>query len=145
MRPFRDRRIDGTPRYSSATFVPKKPRGRARRSNGKMPFDGRTSQARRYDDLMVSFLADHPEPTEAALGLARAAALASMRLDRIEELAVKGEEVDDALFVRMAGSLARSLRALRMLKPKAQSAGTPGPSALARHLAALAERPAPTA
>ena len=114
-------------------------------SNGKRAYDSRGAQARRLTDLTTAFLRDFSEPDEAAVMLARTAALASMRLEVIETKAVTGQEINDLALVRLGGQLARALAALRALKPKAQPAGERPGEALRRHLAAMAERPPPSA
>jgi hypothetical protein len=142
MRPLTDVKADGSLRNPKAIAakLAKVAVARAKRTNGRPPYDKRSSRARRIDDLMAAFLAGVPTVDEAALSLARAAAVASSRLERIEEAEVKGLEVDDALFVRVSGSLARSLRALHALKPQAPPASS-APEALANlraHLERLA-------
>jgi hypothetical protein len=143
MKPLWRTRADGTPRYGNGV-VPKSAAHRAKRTNGKTPFDKRSSAARRLDDLMRDYLAGI-EPTEAELGLARSAALAAVRIERLEVREMQGLDIDDERLVRLMGAHSRALVALRGLKAKAQP--RPGAlsasDALARHLAAIvAARPA---
>ena len=130
MKGFSKFHADGSWRFPNGvipSYVPH-PKKRAK------PFDKRTAQARRLSFLMRNFLADFPEaPGEAALSLARAAAIASVKISRFEAAEARGEEVNDELFVRVAGQLSRAITALRMLaKPeaaeraKAVSDGTAG-------------------
>jgi hypothetical protein len=109
-------RADGTPRYGNGV-VPKSAAHRAKRTNGKTPYDKRNTTARRIDDLMRDLLVDL-EPTEAALGLARSAALAAVRIERCEEREVKGLEIDDERLVRLMGAHTRALAALGTLRAK---------------------------
>jgi hypothetical protein len=115
-------------------------------SNGKGRYDRRSSTSRRLDDLAASYLAAFDAPDEAAVGLARSAALAAARIERLEVREVKGEAIDDECLVRLMGAHSRALAALDGLKArKTQSASADEPpgDALQRHLAELASRRAP--
>jgi hypothetical protein len=142
MRPHSDVRADGKLRDPQrvAARIARATAARSRQTNGKRRFDKRSSRARRILDLMGDYLRDFPEPDEAALGLARAAAIASVRIEDYEEKEVNGETVDDELFVRVAGQLNRSLAALRAMKPKSPAGEQHHSSDLARHLEKMAER-----
>jgi hypothetical protein len=121
MKPFSKIRADGERRYSNG-IVPKKAGGRARVTNeGRPLYDKRTAAARRLDDLMRNHLRDFPEPDEAALGLARAAALAAVRIEAIEAREMKGLAIDDERLVRLIGALSRALGALNARKPAPSS------------------------
>jgi hypothetical protein len=88
---------------------------------------------------MAHHLGGIDEPDEAAIALAKTAALASMRLERIEEREIKGEPVDDERFSITVGLLGRSLRALAALKAKQVQPVVENTAAdLAAHLAQLA-------
>lgn len=147
MKPFSDIKADGTLRVRGKRVLRvhaalKKAVTQAKRTNGRPPYRRVGTRVRRLEDLMRNYLADFPEPDEAALGLARTAAIASMKVERYEAMEVKGETVDDELFVRVAGQLSRSLTALRLLKPKSRPASEQPKrsSSLQLHLEAMARR-----
>jgi hypothetical protein len=144
MHPLSDIKADGTLRVSGKKVLRvhaalKKAVTQAKRTNGRPPFDKRGSQARRIFDLMRDYLG-RDVPDEAALALARAAALTTVRIERLEEREVKGLEIDDERLVRLSGSLARTLTALRALKTKPQSGPSDSVSPLQRHLEQLARK-----
>jgi hypothetical protein len=131
-------RLDGTPRYGNGV-VPKPLNHRSRQTNGKRRYHKGSSAARRLDDLMRDYLRDFDAPDEAAIGLARAAALAAARIERCEEREVKGEAIDDERLVRLMGAHTRALAALNtMRRAKAQPVGGKRElSPLAKHLWAM--------
>jgi hypothetical protein len=63
-----------------------------------------------------------------------------VRLERIEQQAARDQEADDLKFVRLSGSLSRSLRALAALKPRPAAEGCHAASSLDAHLAAMAAK-----
>jgi hypothetical protein len=141
MRPFSDVRADGTlrdPRAVAARLAKAKA-SRSRRTNGKAPYDQRASHARRLSDLEASYLRDFEAPSEAAVAIARGAALASLRIERIEAREMAGKEVDDERLVRLMGAVNRSVQALAALRPKTSSDRRPGLS-LEQHLEEMAAR-----
>jgi hypothetical protein len=141
MRPFSDVRADGTlrdPRAVAARLAKAKA-SRSRRTNGKAPYDQRASHARRLSDLEASYLCDFEAPSEAAVAIARGAALASLRIERIEAREMAGQEIDDERLVRLMGAINRSVQALAALRPK-QLSGSKRTDDLDAHLAAIAAR-----
>jgi hypothetical protein len=120
MRPFSKRKASGEPRFS---YKPAKPTARAKVSNNSLLLRGvnyRSSMARRFRDLARAYVAGIWAPDEPTLALARSAALAAMRLEQLQASVIGNEEVDDLKFVRLSGSLSRTLAALRALKARQQ-------------------------
>jgi hypothetical protein len=137
MRPLWPTKADGTPRYRARLSAA--PDQRSRVTNGKRPFDRRSSEARRLEDLTAAYLAEFEAPGEAAISIARAAALASLRIERIEAAEMAGRPIDDERLVRLIGALNRSIQALASLRPKPAEVDR-GVASLAEHLAAIVER-----
>jgi hypothetical protein len=106
--------------------------------------DMRTETGRRFRDLIRCYADGLGHLTEERMSLLRTAAGITVKLETMQSAIVNGEEIDVRLLVRLANSQARALRALGEAKAKAQSA-EPGPSALQKYLAAMAERPPPSA
>jgi hypothetical protein len=139
VKPFSKTKANGQPRFSAR---PAKPVARSRISNNGLFLRGvnpRSSTARRFRDLARAYIADIENVTEPVLALARSAALAAMRLEKMQTQVISDEDVDDLKFVRLSGALSRSLQALNALKPK-PPAGEHRPSGLQRHLEMMAER-----
>jgi hypothetical protein len=125
-------------------LTPREEKARSRARKAKRLYDGRSPAAYRLAALIAAHLEGIDEPGEEALALAKAAAVATVRLDKIEAAEVKGEEVNDEVFVRVAGQLGRSLRALADLRAKQQTerqaVSSDGvPADLAFHLERLAK------
>jgi hypothetical protein len=95
--------------------------------------DPRGAEARRFRDIVRASLDGIAELDHAAVSLARASALATLRLDN--------GDVDDFNLVRLAGVIARSQQALAAMKAKqAEPAGSSSITDLKRHLAELAKQ-----
>jgi hypothetical protein len=141
MRPFSDVKPDGTLRdpRAVAARLNKAKASRSRRTNGKVPFDQRSSQARRLDDLMRAYTSGVEHIDEVVLILARSAACMTVRVEKFEEQIAKGHDVDDHILQRVSNSLTRALLGLNRLKASKQVEGTAGIT-LAEHLEQLAKR-----
>jgi hypothetical protein len=93
---------------------------------------------RRLAELTASFLREFPDPPEAAVALARGAALASIRLENYERREAAGAEISDRYLVLLMGSISRAMTALAAMRPKLQVERSS--TDLASHLAAIAAR-----
>jgi hypothetical protein len=71
--------------------------------------DGRSREARRYRDLLDSFVIEHNAMAEAELCLARRAAGLSVWLEQQEALAAKGKAIDIGAVTTATNSLRRLL------------------------------------
>jgi hypothetical protein len=140
MKPFQKKHLDGTPRYPHAV-ASRSAANKSRVSNGKRPFDRRSSDARRLEDLTASFLREFEAPSEAAIAIARSAGLARLRIERIEAREMAGKEIDDERLVRLMGAVNRSVQALAALKPKGEPRRD-GAETLVEHLERMARRKA---
>jgi hypothetical protein len=156
MRPFSKFKASGELRIRSrrpggeAAIKPKS--GRAHATNSIFSLrgvDGHSSTARRFRDLIRDALAGLADPDQAAISLARSAALVSIRIESLQSKIITDEEVDDIKFVRLTDGLGRALRKLDALKQQqaqaqaqaqARPSGVPG-SGLAAFLAQVTEAP----
>jgi len=112
------------------------PTVRSRITNGRRLLagvDGRTAEARRYRDLVISFADDlggADKLTEAEKALCRQAAASVVASERLQSEIVAGREVDTEQLVRLTNV---STRLLARLKAKAKPAKPVSP--LAAHFA----------
>jgi hypothetical protein len=114
-------------RYGNGA-VPKAATHRSRQTNGKRRYNKGSSAARRIDDLMRDLM-HGLDPTEAALGIARSAALAAVRIERLEVREVKGDAIDDERLVRLMGAHSRAVAALNSMRQAQTSPHVRSPEA----------------
>jgi hypothetical protein len=97
----------------STTIVARKPRARARVSNGKdwlAGVDQRSSIARRYRDLMAEAIADAGGASvcsQARLQLIRRLAALSVQLEQLESKLADGADIDIAEYTSLTSTLVR--------------------------------------
>src|SRR5262245_11379694 len=98
---------------ASPTIAAKKPRARARVTNGSQLLDGvdgRSAAARRYRDVLAQLVADlGGDPTEAQSIIARRAATLAVWCEGEEAAMANGEEADIATFTTACNALRRLL------------------------------------
>jgi hypothetical protein len=96
----------------------RKPTARSRVTNGKellANIDGRSTEARRYRDLCLSFADDLGGAaglTESQRALVRQAAALSVQSEKLQAAMIRGEDVSDEQMTRVANSLSRTLSRL---------------------------------
>jgi hypothetical protein len=140
-----------SPRANRLRAVNVSRKNRSATSNGSTILagvDGRSLEARRFRDLVVSFaepLGGFESLTEESAALVRQAASITMQNESIQAAAVRGEPVDAEQVVRLTNALTRVLSALkRHRKPKSSAPSLA--EIVARHRAEEAARAAaPTA
>lgn len=105
---------------SSAAVVERSLKTRSVMSNGRRlhprNIDGRSTEARRFRDLVESFadgLGGLEGLTEAERSLVRSCALLTIEAERLQAKAASGEAIDDEALTRVSNSQARLLAALR--------------------------------
>jgi hypothetical protein len=119
MEPFSPRRANGELRHRPKAVAPKK--GRSRVTNNALFLPGADrAKARRFRDLIRAYTAGIETLDQPVLMLAKSAALASLRIERLQAQVVGDQDVDDGKLVRLTGVLGRTLSALRAMKPMAQ-------------------------
>jgi hypothetical protein len=96
-----------------------KSRGRSVVSNGKqlhanaVPVDGRSHHARRFRDIIQSYVDEIGGTlTESEMGLIRQAAALALRCEQLQAAIARGEQIDDDLLVRISGTAKRLLGAI---------------------------------
>jgi hypothetical protein len=114
----------------STAIVERPSRSRSALSNGSRlhprNVDGRSSAARRFRDLVLSFaegLGGADRLSEAEKALCRTAAGITVELERHQAAAASGCEVDAETLTRLANSQARVLAALRRGKTSPRPEG----------------------
>jgi hypothetical protein len=96
----------------------RKPEARSRVTNGKellANIDGRSTEARRYRDLCLSFADDcggAEALTEIQRSLVRQAAALTVQSEKLQAAMIRGEAIDDEQMTRVANSLSRTLSRL---------------------------------
>ena len=90
-------------------------------TNGKMVagVDGRSAEARRYRDLLISFADDcggAAALTETQRALVRQAAALTIQAEKLQGAMLRGEDVDVEQQTRVANSLSRTLSRLGIRK-----------------------------
>jgi hypothetical protein len=101
---------------------PRLSRSRSKLSNRyrSLPgFDGRSTEARRYKDLVDGYTqALGGKLTEAQITAARRCAELTVLAEQTRARALRGEAVDQLALVRLEGSLNRAIRALGIEPPR---------------------------
>ena len=112
VKPFSKLKANGELRIRSRrpggekAIAPKK--GRAHATNTIFSLrgvDGHSSTARRFRDLLRDALAGIDDPDQGAIALARAAALASLRIERLQSRIIGDEDIDDLRFAKLTAAL----------------------------------------
>jgi hypothetical protein len=113
--PFRP--AESSPADSPASSA-RKPTARSRITNGKellANIDGRSTEARRYRDLCLSFGDDcggAATLTEVQRALVRQAAALTVQSEKLQGAMIRGENVSHEQMTRVANSLARTIQRL---------------------------------
>ena len=114
---------------TSAAIVDRPSRTRSAVSNGSRMHpkgvDGRSTQARRFKDLVASFaasLGDDASLNEVDRALIRNAAALTVQCERLQAAAVAGLEVNSEEMTRLANSSARILTALKLKRQRRDQA-----------------------
>jgi hypothetical protein len=141
-------KANGEPRYMRHPSI--KRSGRAQATNRILVLprgvEARSSQARRFRDLVRAALAGIENPDQAAINIARSIALASVRLDAIQARTFTDGDVDDLRLVRLAGIVSRGQAKLAVMKaqvaplPPAEIEAKAGLAKLRSRLAEIAAK-----
>lgn len=108
---------------------------RSRVTNGTrllVGVDGRSTQARRFRDLMHAYEDQFDSATEADRNLVRQAALLALKREQLQAAVVRGEPVGTDTLTNLAG---RTLADLRR-KTQAAAASAPAQPSVIEHIAA---------
>lgn len=111
------------------------PFSRSRLTNGRLPIDGRSIQARRFRDLMRGYEGEFEIISELDRALVRTAATLSLKIEEMEAAQLRGEPMDAGDLTRLAGERRRTLADLR----RRGEATSPAPINLFDQLAANAD------
>jgi hypothetical protein len=127
----------GQPKISSAegsAIGARSSRQRSRVSNGSKlvaGVDGRSAEARRLRDLLISFADDcggAASLTQAQRVLIDRAADLTMRAEKLQAAMLRGEDISDEQLTRISNALSRMLHRLGLKKPRARPASLAGAS-----------------
>jgi hypothetical protein len=125
-----------TPKPGGSLPLPAPNRARVTNSPHKLRgIDGRSSQARRFRDLVAALTADAGgELDTGQAAQVRQAAMFLSQIEAMQESMTRSEAIDVELLVRLQNASARALKAL----PRAPAKAAPKGTALKTYLAAKA-------
>jgi hypothetical protein len=141
MRPFQDRKLDGSPRHRHAIGKISAQQSHVTNGRGLLPkVDHRSALARRLADVIASYREGLGVLDERQMALIKSAATCSVQLERMQAAIIRDEPVDVRLLVRLTNTQTRALQALGEAKEKAQAQPAGDPiSRLRQHLERLAQ------
>jgi hypothetical protein len=138
MRPFQDRRLDGTPRFRvAAASLPAAQR--TRRANGKLVANGNSARGRRERELLREYSRGFEgELDERTMSLIRSTVTVCLELEALEDKGARGEVIDTLALNRLVNTHRRSLQRLEAMRRELSPPATTG--ALAPDAAAALKR-----